>query len=358
MVASSCGTSETPKFEHEAVGNQAFLERHNAQVYANGRSFSGNERDRVFLNDGGAVFLDVSDLSGADSPNDGRAVLAFDADDDGDVDLFVHENQRERHALYRNDVGGAGGFLKLTLEATRGNAEAIGATVVASVGGRRTAQVLSRGAGFASCQAPELVFGLGAAERADVEVRWPGGGRDVYAALPRNGRFHLVEGDPEPRPRAARTRPMPDPRAPGLRLGIGDSVSGFEVQSEGGEWSTVATDSLRRPLLVNFWATYCGPCVEELPILARLDGGGEVDVLAVSVDADSMRDAASALVKGRAPGLTLVFPGAAEAGRSTVHDLVDLARLPIPTTLVFGPGGRLEQVVQGPLPQLGATKAR
>ena len=142
---------------------------------------------------------------------------------------------------------------------------------------------------------------------------------------------------------------MPDPRAPGLRLAVGDTVPGFDVHTEAGEWSRVATSSLSRRLYVNFWATYCGPCVEELPELARLDASGEVDVLTVSVDADTMRAAASALIHDRAPGLSLVFPGPAGEVRMTVRDLVDLARLPIPTTLVFGPGGRLERVIQGPL---------
>ncbi len=40
-------------------------------------------------------------------------------------------------------------------------------------------------------------------------------------------------------------------------------------------------------LLVNFWATWCGPCVAEMPSLDRLQaklGGDDFTVLAVSVD--------------------------------------------------------------------------
>ena len=83
MVASSCSsTTESGKFSREEVGNDGFLARHNGQIFAEGRSFSGNERDKLFINDGAGSFLDLSDLSGADSSNDGRAVIAFDADDD------------------------------------------------------------------------------------------------------------------------------------------------------------------------------------------------------------------------------------------------------------------------------------
>lgn len=38
-----------------------------------------------------------------------------------------------------------------------------------------------------------------------------------------------------------------------------------------------------KPVLVNLWATWCAPCVAELPTLDRLAGGG-LNVLAVSQD--------------------------------------------------------------------------
>ncbi|MDG1983087.1 MAG: ASPIC/UnbV domain-containing protein, partial [Planctomycetota bacterium] len=225
-MASSC--SETPdsgKFVREEVGNQGFLARHNGQIFAEGRSFSGNERDKLFLNGGDGGFLDLSDLSGADSPNDGRAVLAFDADDDGDVDLFVHETQRERHALYRNDLGVAPGFVKVQLRGTVGNREGIGAQVELRAGGRRVSQVLSRGAGFLSCQPPELIFGLGGASAAVVTVRWPGGAVEEFEGLPANSRVLLVEGAGVAENIPASPRLLVDPLPKGLRVDLGDKVA-------------------------------------------------------------------------------------------------------------------------------------
>jgi len=41
-----------------------------------------------------------------------------------------------------------------------------------------------------------------------------------------------------------------------------------------------------RPLLINFWATWCGPCREEFPDLVKLDQEfkGKIDFITISLD--------------------------------------------------------------------------
>jgi cytochrome c biogenesis protein CcmG, thiol:disulfide interchange protein DsbE len=44
-----------------------------------------------------------------------------------------------------------------------------------------------------------------------------------------------------------------------------------------------------RVVLLNFWATWCGPCVEEIPAFSRWQhkfGGGSLQVIGVSMDDD------------------------------------------------------------------------
>ncbi|HEX7597229.1 MAG TPA: TlpA disulfide reductase family protein, partial [Polyangia bacterium] len=75
----------------------------------------------------------------------------------------------------------------------------------------------------------------------------------------------------------------PDPLSPKLR-GLAPD---FELADQSGKrWSL---QSLRgRPVLVSFWATWCPPCVEEMPSLEDLARrlGDKATVLAVSVDED------------------------------------------------------------------------
>ncbi|WP_194720714.1 TlpA family protein disulfide reductase [Noviherbaspirillum malthae] len=46
-----------------------------------------------------------------------------------------------------------------------------------------------------------------------------------------------------------------------------------------------------RPLVVNFWATWCAPCVEEMPELSELqtelDAGKKVQIIGIGIDSPS-----------------------------------------------------------------------
>ncbi len=335
------------------VNSSSYLGLHNAQIYKDGLSFSGSERDKVWISRGpGQGFADLSDLSGADDPNDGRAVVAADFDDDGDVDLFVHNIQRERHKLFRNDAVSAGAqgshFLKLKLRATSTQYEAVGALVVVTGPHGPTGQVLSRGAGFESCQADELVFGLGEQDTAQVEVVWPGGKRESFGQLPNGARMLLVEGSAEGTPYAAQPRPLPDPLPPGLLLEEGDMLPTLLLTSGDGQAASLDVRTLAdgKPLFLNLWASYCAPCVAEIPDLQALQDAGEVRVVGVSVDAPGSRESAEALLKKRGGNYPSFYLDEDAGG---LEALVDLERLPIPTTLVISAEGRIESIMRGPI---------
>jgi thiol-disulfide isomerase/thioredoxin len=340
----------------QEVNSSSYVSFHNGQIFEDGFSFSGNERNKTWINTG-EDFADLSDLSGADTPNDSRAVLAADFDDDGDLDLFVHSIQRERHALYRNDAlqpGEDAAFLQVRLRATTSQYEAVGALV--TVHGPRGAltQVLSRGAGFVSCQVPELAFGLGANAAARVEVLWPGGVREAFGTVPANARVLLVEGSGEAQPLPRRPRPLVDPLPPGLLVEEGDALPRLAVVDRGGSPAVLDASGLAggEPVLVNLWASYCAPCVAELPLLQERADAGELTVVALSVDVPEDRAAALALLEAAGatfPAYFLPGPGESAPDGAAVESLIDLDRLSLPTTLVLGGDGRLQTILRGPL---------
>ena len=67
---------------------------------------------------------------------------------------------------------------------------------------------------------------------------------------------------------------------------IGESAPDFTITDAR---RTVTLSQLRgKPVILNFWATWCPPCVQEMPSLVELQKklGDKVTVLAVSEDAD------------------------------------------------------------------------
>jgi len=69
---------------------------------------------------------------------------------------------------------------------------------------------------------------------------------------------------------------------------VGDSAPDFSIKADNGQTVTAA-DFKGKLLVLNFWATWCPPCVEETPSLskfaAQMAPSGVV-VLAISVDKD------------------------------------------------------------------------
>jgi len=147
-------------------------------------SLNGRERNALYRNRGDGHFDEVGFLTGAGRIEDGRAVAVADFDRDGRLDLAI-QNLDGPAALLMGR-GPVGHWLQLRLEGAASNRDAIGATVLAHVGGRRLLRQVAAGSGFLSSSSKVLHFGLGEARRVDeLEIRWPSGRvqrlRDVAA---------------------------------------------------------------------------------------------------------------------------------------------------------------------------------
>src|SRR5258706_2551734 len=70
---------------------------------------------------------------------------------------------------------------------------------------------------------------------------------------------------------------------------IGQPMPNFDLEADGGRPIRLA-DLRGKVVVVNFWATWCPPCIEEMPSLdrfARTYASRGVEVVAISVDEDA-----------------------------------------------------------------------
>jgi thiol-disulfide isomerase/thioredoxin len=274
-------------------------------MFGEGFSFSGYERDPLYLNRGDGQFLDVSGVSGIDSVSDGRAGVFADFDNDGDLDVFVSTIQGPAHLLYRNNVGQDGRVIRLVLEGAEGTSrDAFGAVVRVRTSDGIQTKIKSGGSGFISQNDPRLLFGLGVDETVTaVEVTWPGGVRETFAgAFPDGETRRLRQGTGRAEPVTVQVARLPDPLsraqlfARDLRIPIGGPLPDLPLRTiEGQATSLRAALIPGRHTVVNLWATWCGPCRVEMPELEglrpRLADRG-VDILGLNVDADPDADVA------------------------------------------------------------------
>jgi hypothetical protein len=161
-----------------------------------GRSLSGYQRKRVWINDGLGRFTEVAQVVGATDTFDGRAVALADLDNRGVLDVVV-ANQRGPLLLYRNSVPGRH-WIQFELEGGPSNRSAIGARVELHWSGRVQVQQIAAATGFSAENQRRLHYGLGAATSIDrAVIVWPSGRRQTIEH-PSIDRLHQVK---EPRER-------------------------------------------------------------------------------------------------------------------------------------------------------------
>lgn len=141
---------------------------------------------RLFLSNGDGTFREAASASGIDDVGNGRGLVCFDADRDGDIDLFV-ANTRGEPRFLRNDSGNTQNWLSVRVEGPPGNTQAIGAWVQVKAGGVFQLRELRAGSHFVSNDPAEAHFGLGASDRVShLIVRWPNGVWKYLRDVPAN----------------------------------------------------------------------------------------------------------------------------------------------------------------------------
>jgi hypothetical protein len=140
-----------------------------------GRSLSGYQRKRLWLNDGLGRFTDVAQVVGARDAYDGRAVALADLGNRGVLDVIV-ANQKGPLLIYKNSVAPGRHWIQFELEGTMSNRGAVGAQLELNWKNRKQVQQVTTASGFSAQNQRRLHYGLGDADAVDrAVIRWPSG---------------------------------------------------------------------------------------------------------------------------------------------------------------------------------------
>lgn len=127
-------------------------------------------------------------------------------------------------------------------------------------------------------------------------------------------------------------------------VAVGDQAPNFQLKKMNGSGEVVALSDLKgKGVMINFWATYCGPCKDEMPYMAELykeyqDKG--IEILAVSVDSTDL------VVNRFVEDYGLNFPIMRDKG-SQVMELYNVTDLP--SSYFISPEGEVIHKVSGAL---------
>jgi hypothetical protein len=162
-------------FSKVAGGNSSIIGDAKNWPAFDGRSLSGYQNKRVWLNDGAGRFVDVAQAVGATDVYDGRSVALVDLWNRGVLDVVV-ANQNGPLLLYKNTVAPQNDWIEFELEGTSSNRSAIGTQVTLFWNGQKQVQEVSGGSGFAAENDRRLHFGLGTNPQIErAIIRWPSG---------------------------------------------------------------------------------------------------------------------------------------------------------------------------------------
>lgn len=174
------------------IDNDGFLDYYLGTGYPD---YEGLMPNRLFRNQAGERFLDVTTAAGVGHLQKGHGVAFADFDHDGDLDLFVELGGAFLGDAYANAVFENPGFgnrwLAVSLEGAESNRSGIGARIRADFsdrGARRSIYRWVNSGGSFGANPLRQHLGLGQAERVEtLEIHWPVSGRTQ--------RFHGVPVD-------------------------------------------------------------------------------------------------------------------------------------------------------------------
>ena len=125
-------------------------------------------------------------------------------------------------------------------------------------------------------------------------------------------------------------------------LPLGQPMPAFTLPDRTGNLITFGKDPpVAKLTVINFWATWCGPCRMEMPVFEKLYAAKKQDgFLILAINEDKEPGALDTYLKAK----PISFPVLVDTGGSLAEKLGIRA---FPTTVLVGGDGKVMQVIEG-----------
>lgn len=272
-----------------------------------GVSFSGGERDHLFISSHAELFVDVFGLSGMDSPSDGRGFAILDIDRDGKPDIAAVSSNSPPLNLFHNEIPRApetgnyiavrfvGGNHQASPSKEWSNRDGAGAKVAVGIGNHVLTREQHLGEGFATQNSATTLIGIGAHPSADsIEVHWPTHRHQRRTEVPAGSLVTCYENPAEsPDGSGFAVTPYqpaggPAPLARGAAPGTAPPKDRFVLASAASAPSAANAPTTKLNVYITM-ATWCAACKKHLPRVKELReafGDGSVAIFGVPVDSN------------------------------------------------------------------------
>ena len=191
-ISGEKGTSYWYDYSKVTGGNAAIISDVKNWPAMKGRSQSGYQQNKIWINNGSGYFNDVANYVAANENYDSRSVALADLWNRGMLDVIV-ANQKNSLLVYKNMVTPENHWIAFELEGIRSNRSAIDAIVELYWDSKTQSQVVTGGIGFCSQNQRRVQFGLGKSARVDKAIIiWPGGHKQVIEN-PAVNRLHIIK---------------------------------------------------------------------------------------------------------------------------------------------------------------------
>jgi tetratricopeptide (TPR) repeat protein len=348
----------SPEYEH---GWNAINE-----LIRSDHSWSGPERNVLYLNNHDGTFSEVSGALGMDFPEDSRTFALVDLDHDGRLEVVLKNRNAPQLRILRNNMNEVGHSITFRLRGQKSNRDAIGTSVTVEAGALNQTKYLQAGTGFLSQHSKELFFGLGrTAETIRATIRWPSGLTQNFEQIPANHRIEIQEGSNE-------FQVKPFAAAPGSYSTAGATPNLEALPTTAETW---LLDPLRAPdfslpdlahvardlksfrgafLLLTLWTTTSPGSREHWRLLreGKLLLPSNLSVLGLNLDEPhDLRSVQDHVDKERIPFPTLLADEETMGVYNILYRyLFDRRRdLSVPTSFLIDENGLIAKVYQGPV---------